>query len=961
MDDAFRSGFASALLDVLFNRLADFIGNEVSMIWNVDESLRKLETGMMEARNQLNMVDHFQGNVALRRRADEVASFCYDADDLIDDIDREIKKRKSASKSRNPVRHTVKPVKKWLIPRRIDELHKKLVEITEDLRKNLNLSQLQIPLITTTPCDEFFSSNQQLKLVGRDKDISAIINELTCLGKCDSNGVSIVGMRGLGKTALAHGILNHEKVQAKFPLILRASMSGNNFNREDIISKLVIVHDNRNTWTLNGYRLDDLLARERWLILIDNLSEVPVMAWRDFQTSYLTTQGRKLLITTLNPKVAVVAQTTVYYLKLLPDEHCQELVAHELTLLRNCYVIPRHVSNTLAKMSYGLPLIAIFLGWSLARRIKGKDLSSSLLVEEDLWSWPTFRKEILPILRSSFLGLEPHLKKCFVYFSLFSEGYHFDAENLILLWMGEGLVRPHGSNGWDNFNGLLEKSILQPLPLNHHRLMRYNMHKFTHYFSQFAGSKTFVRLGECASGSYQLNANTRHLSVSHCIQPQFWDEIKHLRGLRTFLSLYDIQLGRVSKIPHDFFKKVSRLRVLSLEKTDITELPDSIDRLKHLRYLDVSNTPIQKLPETLSTLSTLQILRLKKANGIPCLPKNFCDLTNLVFVDWDKGDIKNLQSKPCNIGNLVSLRTLPFFVVGDKEGYHITELKDMKHLEGSICISNLEKVKDGIEAKEAMLSCKFSLERLELEWRTLRNDTSVGDVLVGLKPHDNLKELQIVKYGFHAFPQWLSHLPMLETLHLKGCHCIELPALGQLPTLKTLHLEEMSRLRYLDHNFSGAPISGTIGCFPSLESLILYDMEDLREWTGLGANDMPRLCKLEIVDCPHLEGLPSMNHLTSFVDLQIECCEALCSLPELAASLQSLTIIECDLLKNRCQLGGEDWSKVNCIQKLQIDGIEVPTSAALHIHSPISEPENYSLQGFQSLTLGASSIFTRLF
>lgn len=77
----------------------------------------------------------------------------------------------------------------------------------------------------------------------------------------------------------------------------------------------------------------------------------------------------------------------------------------------------------------------------------------------------------------------------------------------------------------------------------------------------------------------------------------------------------------------------------------------------------------------------------------------------------------------------------------------------------------------------------------------------------------------------------------------------------------------MSRLRYLDYNFSGAFISGIIGCFSLFELFILYDMEDFREWIGLGVNDMFRFCKFEIVDCSYLEGLSLMNYFILFVDL----------------------------------------------------------------------------------------------
>uniref|UniRef100_A0A6N2M068 Nidogen G2 beta-barrel domain-containing protein n=1 Tax=Salix viminalis TaxID=40686 RepID=A0A6N2M068_SALVM len=74
------------------------------------------------------------------------------------------------------------------------------------------------------------------------------------------------------------------------------------------------------------------------------------------------------------------------------------------------------------------------------------------------------------------------------------------------------------------------------------------------------------------------------------------------RKLRTVFSMVDV-FNRP--------RKFKSLRTLKLRWSGITELPDSICKLRHLRYLDVSDTAIRALPESITKLYHLETLRLK--------------------------------------------------------------------------------------------------------------------------------------------------------------------------------------------------------------------------------------------------------------------------------------------------------------------------------------------------------------
>ncbi|KAK9934597.1 hypothetical protein M0R45_021734 [Rubus argutus] len=321
----------------------------------------------------------------------------------------------------------------------------------------------------------------------------------------------------------------------------------------------------------------------------------------------------------------------------------------------------------------------------------------------------------------------------------------------------------------------------------------------------------------------------------------------------------------------------------------------------------------------------LETLKLKSCPKLLHLPENLKDLIKLRHLDFDRH--RQLSSMPIDVGKLTSLETLHAFRVGKEKGYQIEELKNMRCLRGSISITNLENVADFLQAEAAMLHNKQYLDRLELEWNGMRDQMQPvqQEVLTGLEPHVGLKELRVTGYCGSFFPKWIaeSSFSKLESIELENCpFCVLLPSLGQLPALKKLLVQNMCNLEGMDRLFCG-PSAG----FLSLETLTLRDMPELSNWSGLHDNDMPCLRELSIDSCPKLATLPSFHYLTSLQYLDINRCPQLQSLPEggLPPSLKTLTILESDILKDRCKVGdGADWNKIRWIPNILIENMVIP-------------------------------------
>ncbi|XVE99848.1 hypothetical protein REPUB_Repub03eG0236900 [Reevesia pubescens] len=238
---------------------------------------------------------------------------------------------------------------------------------------------------------------------------------------------------------------------------------------------------------------------------------------------------------------------------------------------------------------------------------------------------------------------------------------------------------------------------------------------------------------------------------------------------------------------------------------------------------------------------------------------------------------------PSQMSQLKNLLVLTAFVKSKDGGSSIRMLKELRHLQGELCLLQLQNIVCAKDALEANLRDKKLLVKLELEWDGHTNDTKCDrEILDKFQPHTNLKNLAINYYGGSRFPDWLGdHLfTNMETLHLSNRRsCIFLPLLGQLPFLKELSLTNFETLVTVGSEFYGSMFS-TIKAFGTLEILRFEDMLEWQEWFYNADEDESRpfshLRELYIRNCPKLSrALP--KHLPSLSKLCIMKCRQLMS------------------------------------------------------------------------------------
>ena len=538
------------------------------------------------------------------------------------------------------------------------------------------------------------------------------------------------------------------------------------------------------------------------------------------------------------------------------------------------------IGKNIVKRCGGLPLAARLLGGLLCTKRRQEEWDAVLA--SPIWE---SKSNIIPALRLSYNYLHPHLKRCFAYCSIFPADYEFNKEDVILLWMAEGFIQQSDKIeqqdlGERYFLELLSKSFFQ---LSTSNTSRFVMHDLIHDLANFVAKETCLHLDAQLENDPQkksISESVRHSSyVSHrCDLIKRFERFHKNSRLHTFmnLSLGELPYRRPNhistKVLEELIPGLQHLRVLSLSKYKISEIPDSFGKLKHLRYVDLSGTKIQCLPDSIGNLLYLQTLKLSNCE-LSKLPASIGNLINLRHLDVSGND--NLKEMPSKIGKLKYLRFLSNFMVGENNSLNI--LGGMRDLGGKLCISGLEKA---VDIQDADLTSKQKLKSLIIRWNHWLNysgkEMNHMDVLNSIQPHSNLEKLSIEYYAGLGFPSWASDASLLSKMvdvSIVYCRqCRSLPCLGQLPSLKRLKIKGMAGVEKVGAEFYGAD-----KIFRSLEYLEIAFMREWEHWEDFSTetqSSFPCLHELQVFDCHKFTNkLPT--YLPCLTKLQIEGCPVL--------------------------------------------------------------------------------------
>ncbi|KAG4201711.1 hypothetical protein ERO13_A05G295450v2 [Gossypium hirsutum] len=699
-------------------------------------------------------------------------------------------------------------------------------------------------------------------------------------------------------------------------------------------------------------KLEEQLSGKKYLIILDDVWNKNYFHWKELASPFTSrAKNSKIIVTTRDENVAAIMRNVpTYHLDVLSDDNCWKLFAKHAFDGSSPAKHPdlMAIGEAIVKRCGGLPLAAKALG-GLLRCEPDADEWNKIL-HSNFWDIPNDATNILPALTLSYHYLHSHLKRCFAYCSIFPKDYEFEKEELIQLWMAEGLLELPKDNGDleergnEYFKDLRLRSFFQQ---SKGKKSCFIMHDLISDLAKSVTGEFISRLEGSGGGSCVITEKTRHMSN---VQERYdvWQKFQSLakaKGLGTFLNTKSFRwpLYVSDVLMHDLMVK-SNLRVLSLANYgNIKELPEDIGNLKHLRNLNLSKTSIKRLPNSLCALYNMQALKLWGCKYLVDLPRDMGRLINMLYLDI-KGT--KLARMPEGMGRLKDLQIVTDFVLGFQAGSRINELGKLKHLRGRLSISGLKNVASAMDAKDANLKDKVDLKKLKLRWG--KDNDIDGDsrhdreVLEQLERHTNLEHLVIESYKGTRFPEWVGHSSFsnIVSLGLHDCKfCISLPPLGQLSSLKSLSMSGLSGVFIVGDEFYGNGHAST-KLFQSLEMLSKRrrlgatrrpdpSYPRIRVFLLLGANCMPGpsafymfcnqvfnsfklaprfivFCKLVLPSATPFQGLGaeweewycwSDEALPLLQELCIRDCPKLTkSLPKHLPCLKKLKIIECEKL-----------------------------------------------------------------
>ncbi|KAJ4972321.1 hypothetical protein NE237_005420 [Protea cynaroides] len=974
----------SSFLQVAFDRFDSPELRSFILRWNIDlaevKSLKWTSAKIQVFSDEAEM-KRFT-NEPMKLWLDDVKQVLYDAEDALDEFATELLRLKMESEYHTHPHQIQQSGTESAGCNMVEELQgmegfkSKVRDINERLKieeqkgvdLGLNLGK-QSESSKTSVCNQKTSSVVNISDVfGRNDDKHEIVNWLLITPSSSDNNfsvLSIVGMGGIGKTTLAKLVYNDEMVENSNYFDLKAWICvSDNFDvyrlTKEILESVTKSSHSFDSLDMLQVKLKETLSRKRFLLVLDDMWNDDYEKWDALKTPLdFAKPGSKILVTTRNKQVSSTVHIDPndqdHDLKGLSDDYCFALLKRHVFMDRNSSNASQKLDKfgqKIVKKCKGLPLAIKTLAGLL--RGKREEYEWEEILENGIWD-SKLENRIFPSLMLSYHHLPPVLKRCFEYCALFPKDYVFKKNELVMLWMAEGIVqqpKPNGKKRWEdigaayfdelfmrslfdlsrpldepdisNWEGIFSKSIYDKVNKYHVRSFfesssfgtgsGFVMHDLIHDLAQSVSGGIYCQRKSHDDDSSQIRTTTRHLSflTEDCIVEVTKNEA--VKNLRTIYGLNN----NFETMPIQFQFQFQFLRVLRLKYLEIRVLPDSIGKLKHLRLLDLSYCiKMHRLPNPITAFYNLQTLILTGCASLEELPEDIGNLLNLRHLFLPIENWSEHHKMPLRVGNLTALQTLNLFIASPKNG---SMLMNFSQLCGSLDISKLENFGNinGAQAVVENLNLKNKLDifGLRLRWSDYGRDGSSDDgfgdlardekveenVLDRLKPNTNLEVLWIENYGGTRFPRWMEHpfsFSKLEIMCLINCRkCIFLPHLRQLPKLKHLMIKCSCARKQVGSEVYGDGSSSSVNIkqFRSLETL---EIRSMKEWEGWHETDevegvqFPYLHKLIIYDCPKLRML-SHWFVPSLLVLSIINCQELVLLPSLPSIIRDLELDKCN-------------------------------------------------------------------
>ncbi|XP_018730445.2 putative disease resistance protein RGA1 [Eucalyptus grandis] len=505
-----------------------------------------------------------------------------------------------------------------------------------------------------------YSFVNNLDVVGRDIDKQKIIEILMQPDHKNLSVIPIVGIGGMGKTALAKLVYNDDGVKVQFELRLWVCVP-ENFDLKKTIEGIIKDATSQSLSNLDIQQLQTILRNtikdKKFLLVLDDVWSNNRCRWEELK-ALLTegASGSKIIVTTRSLEVASIMGTHLAHnLKGLSHEDSMTLFkkwAFDEKEKQPCRDL-LEIGNDIVEKCQGVPLLVKTLGSVLYTKDEKRHWAH--IRDSETWKLMKEEEDVLPVLKLSYDHLPLHLKHCFFILSLFDKGAEIQCTELACVWQALGFINLAGEEvalediAVEYVNELWKRSLIQPKESFDSMFSTFIVHDLVHSLA------TIVAQNYCSSVEFDTAeifegvrmvlfscTSLRGISNSDGVPPFLRKPTsKRLRAIMSTSNADDQFITR--EFARTCISKCNNLRLLELAYGIFEKLPSSICNLKHLRMLTITNNNrLKKLPDTICDLQTLEELDLTDCSELCDLPKNMKRLVSLKYLHITTKQ-KNLQ------------------------------------------------------------------------------------------------------------------------------------------------------------------------------------------------------------------------------------------------------------------------------------------------------------------------------
>ncbi|KAL3739202.1 hypothetical protein ACJRO7_020583 [Eucalyptus globulus] len=461
-----------SIAESVLEKIASPALQEAIAICNIENQIRELGEMLTTIKAMLSDAEEQQSKNALPQLwLDRLQRLFYDAEDQV--ISRYGGVRGKVCRffsSSNPLMFRAK------IGHKIKDIGERLSKIlSEKDQFNLNMRSADNG-VGHTRSRETHSLVSNLDIVGRDIDKEKIIETLMQPDDKNLSVFPIVGIGGLGKTALAKLVYNDGKVKEQFTKTIEGII-------KDATPRDLSIFDIEQLQK----SLQGIIKDKKFLLVLDDVWSNDRRRWKELRD--LLSRGAsesKIIVTTRSVEVASIVGThPMRNLKGLSHENSMALFkkwAFDKKEKEPCLDL-LEIGNDIVKKTQGIPVLVTTLGSILYSR--NADRHWKHIRDSETWELVEAKKDIVPVLELSYDHLPSHVKRCFATFSLYPRGFKMKAHYVARLWMALGLINSKREKlaledvGIDYIKELRKRSLIQEVE-EYGAVLAFKVHDLIH-------------------------------------------------------------------------------------------------------------------------------------------------------------------------------------------------------------------------------------------------------------------------------------------------------------------------------------------------------------------------------------------------------------------------------------------------------------------------------------------------